>query len=82
MTKKRVTVDFDEESYYLDGEYWESWDNYGEEIADKINILLNGLNEEKEILVDVIKKADDLISRFGSNELKHQWKKAVTIKYR
>ena len=39
-TNERVTVDFDSESYYLDGEYWGSWDNYGEEMADKINELL------------------------------------------
>ena len=45
---ERVTVDFDSESYYLDGEYWESWDNYGEEMADKINELFNELQEEKE----------------------------------
>ena len=32
-TNKRVTVDFDSESYCLDGEYWESLDNYGEEMA-------------------------------------------------
>ncbi len=44
--KERVTVDFDEESYYLDGEYWTSWDNYGEEMADKINNLLNKQDEE------------------------------------
>ena len=49
-TNERVTVDFDSESYYLDGEYWESWDNYGEEMADKINELLNKLHEEKEQL--------------------------------
>ena len=47
-TNERVTVDFDSQSYYLDGEYWESWDNYGEEMADKINELLNELYEEKE----------------------------------
>ena len=47
---ERVTVDFDSESYYLDGEYWESWDNYGEEMADKINELLNKLAEEKKEL--------------------------------
>lgn len=39
--EKRVTVDFDSKSYYLDGEYWESWDNYGEEMAEKINKLLD-----------------------------------------
>lgn len=38
---KRVTVDFDSESYYLDGEYWTSWDHYGEEMADKINEVLD-----------------------------------------
>lgn len=50
MTKinERVTVDFDSESYYLDGEYWESWDNYGEEMAEKINKLLNEINNENE----------------------------------
>lgn len=47
---ERVTVDFDEQSYYLDGEYWESWDNYGEEMADKINELLNELSEENQQL--------------------------------
>ena len=50
MTKERVTVDFDEQSYYLDGEYWESWDNYGEEMADAINKLLNDLAEENQRL--------------------------------
>ena len=49
-TNERVTVDFDSQSYYLDGEYWESWDNYGEEMADKINELLNELHEENEQL--------------------------------
>jgi len=48
MTEKRVTVDFDEESYYLDGEYWESWDNYGEEMADAINELLNEESNKRE----------------------------------
>ena len=43
---QRVTVDFDEQSYYLDGEYWESWDNYGEEMAERINELLNELDKE------------------------------------
>lgn len=41
MIKERVTVNFDEESYYLDGEYWESWDSYGEEMAEEINKLLD-----------------------------------------
>ena len=49
-TNERVTVDFDEQSYYLDGEYWESWDNYGEEMADAINKLLNELAEENQQL--------------------------------
>ena len=62
MTKERVTVDFDEQSYYLDGEYWESWDNYGEEMADAINKLLNDLaeenkelkNDEKQLSIDFL----------------------------
>ena len=57
MTKKeRVTVDFDSESYYLDGEFWESWDNYGEEMANTINKLLNEqenkLNQIKKLCMD------------------------------
>ncbi len=47
---ERVTVDFDSESYYLDGEYWESWDNYGEEMADAINKEFNKLEKENEQL--------------------------------
>ena len=43
--KERVTVDFDSECYYLDGEFWTSWDNYGEEMADSINNLLNKQDE-------------------------------------
>ena len=43
--KERVTVDLDAECYYLDGEFWESWDNYGEEMADEINKLLNEQDE-------------------------------------
>lgn len=44
--KERVTVDFDSESYYLDNRYWTSFDNFGEEMADKINNLLNKQDEE------------------------------------
>lgn len=43
--KERVTVDFDEESYYLDDEFWISWDKFGEDMADKINELLNEQEE-------------------------------------
>ena len=50
MIEKRVTVDFDSESYYLDGEYWESWDNYGEEMVDAINKLLEELYDENKKL--------------------------------
>ena len=45
--KERVTVDLDAECYYLDGEFWTSWDHYGEEMADEINKLLD--EQEKEI---------------------------------
>ncbi len=50
MCEKRVTVDFDTESYYLDGEYWESWDNYGEEMADAINKEFDKLHRENKEL--------------------------------
>lgn len=49
--KERVTIDFDEKSYYLDGEYWESWDNYGEEMAEAINKELNILAEKNKELM-------------------------------
>ena len=45
-------------------------------------ILLNELHEEKEIAIDGIKIADELIKKYGSEELKHEWKKEVTVKYR
>ena len=78
--KERVTVDFDEESYYLDGEYWESWDNYGEEMAEKINELLNKQDKtikEKENLIQAknqqLEDAKQILkSRFcGSWHLTH-----------
>ena len=71
--KERVTVDFDEESYYLDGEYWESWDNYGEEMADAINKEFNKLAEENEQLKSVLKELADekgriiLLNGYGVN---------------
>ena len=68
-TNERVTVDFDSQSYYLDGEYWESWDNYGEEMADKINELLNEFHEENKKLKQSNKDAWNLI-RFIYNEIK------------
>ena len=60
---QRVTVDFDEESYYLDGEYWESWDNYGEEMADAINKEFNKLAEENEQLKSELKDYSDANAR-------------------
>lgn len=58
MVKERVTVDFDSESYYLDGKYWESWDNYGEEMADAINELLD--KEQQKVKVILRKHYKDL----------------------
>jgi len=65
---ERVTVDFDSQSYYLDGKYWESWDNYGEEMADKINELLDEVQEENQFLkekekdmLDYLKKEYDYV---------------------
>ena len=49
-----------------------------EAICDK----LNELNKEKEIAIDGIKIADELIKKYGSEELKHEWKKEVTAKYK
>ena len=58
MMTERVTVDFDEESYYLDGKYWESWDNYGEEMADAINELLD--KEQRKVAETLLKHYRDL----------------------
>jgi len=60
---ERVTVDFDSQSYYLDGEYWESWDNYGEEMADKINELLNEVQEENQFLKEKEKDMLDYLKQ-------------------
>lgn len=49
---------------------------------DEVCNLLNELYEEKEIAIDGIKIADELIKKYGSEELKHEWKKEVTVKYR
>lgn len=66
MTEKRVTVDFDEESYYLDGEYWESWDNYGEEMADAINELLNEESNKKEQENEELRKELEVYRKVAS----------------
>ena len=66
---QRVTVDFDSESYYLDGKYWESWDNYGEEMADAINKEFNKLAEENEQLnrdIDEIEKDNERLEQITS----------------
>lgn len=78
---ERVTVNFDSESYYLDGEYWESWDNYGEEMADKINELLNELHEEKEICKQAYREIkEDAIRKTEENkELKQSNKDAWNL---
>ena len=47
---ERVTVNFDEESYYLDGEYWIGWDKFGEDMADAVNKLLTDLSDENKQL--------------------------------
>ena len=50
--------------------------------AEEIVDLLNELNEEREIAIDGIKIADELIKKYGSDELKHEWEKEVIVKYR
>ena len=79
-TNERVTVDFDSQSYYLDGEYWESWDNYGEEMADKINELLNELAEENKLhkerislLSSLLDFADAIIDTRDNEKAKQVW---------
>ena len=64
--KKRVTVDFDSKSYYLDGEYWKSWDSYGEEMADEINKLLD--KQDKEIAL--LKESNEALNVCNQQVLK------------
>ena len=40
---------------------------------------LNELNDEKEIAIEGIKVANDLINRYGGDELKYKWKKEVNV---
>ena len=63
MIKKRVKVDFDSESYILDGEYWESWDNYGEEMANAINKLLD--SEKRKVIASLNLFYQAYISIYG-----------------
>lgn len=72
--KERVTVDFDSESYYLDDEYWESWDNYGEEMADAINKEFNKLSEENEQLKKDVEYWKQVASQYSNeiNVFKHK----------
>ena len=78
MTAKRFTHKEDD---------WEILDN-GEHLAyahsdyqaDKICGLLNKLHEEKEIAIEGVQIANDLIMKYGSEELKHEWQKNVRVK--
>ena len=63
IKKGRVTVDFDEESYYLDGEYWESWDSYGEEMAEEINKLLDKQDKEIKRLKCINKQLEERLDK-------------------
>ena len=60
---ERVTVDFDSESYYLDGKYWESLDDYGEEMADAINKLLD--SEKRKVITSLTLFYQAYISIYG-----------------
>ena len=71
MIKERVTVDLDAQCYYLDGEYWESWDNYGEEMADALNTLLNEQDERIKGLEKELKnrkKLNNIVEGFLLNK--------------
>ena len=83
MTKKRFRVNELAKYNYSDiGEYIDEYHTDRPLRNDILVELLNELNDEKEILFDAVKKTDDLINRFGGDELKHEWKKEVTMKYR
>lgn len=49
------------------------------EDARLLQTILNELHEEKEIAIEGIKIANDLINRYGGDELKHKWKKEVNV---
>ena len=52
--RERFKADLDDECYYLDGKYFESWDNFGEEMADKLNKFLEKENNKFEVKLDFI----------------------------
>ena len=56
-------MNFDEESYYLDGEYWESWDSYGEEMAEEINKLLDKQDKEIKRLKCINKQLEERLDK-------------------
>lgn len=73
--KERVTVDLDAQCYYLDNEFWVSWDNYGEQMAEEINKLLNKQEEEiqrlkarNEELIQIIHKIRETDIKLWEND--------------
>lgn len=80
MTVKRFTIWELNKSQIEDNVELESYICLNEREAEEVCELLNELHEERGIAIDGIKIADELINKYGSDELKHKWKKEVTIK--
>ena len=77
MTAKRFTVDDGLEDVLC----WEINDKENEEMTGgECAKLLNELHEEKEIAIEGVQIANDLIMKYGSEELKHEWQKNVRVK--
>ena len=55
-------MDLDEESYYLDGKYWTSWEHYGEEMAEEINKLLNKQDKIIEAKTQQLENVKDVLN--------------------
>lgn len=73
MTEKRFNITANEDNWL------EITDNGVNLNQLQVCDLLNELHEEKEIAIEGIKVANDLINRYGGDELKHKWKKEVNV---
>ena len=82
MTGKRFTItqDFEEHHRQIRDNGKIIMGCFLEPQAEPIVNLLNELHEEKEIAIEGIQIANDLIMKYGSEELKHEWQKNVRVK--
>lgn len=66
--KERVTVDLDAQCYYLDDEFWISWDKFGEDMAEAINKLLNEQEERIKQLETELNNYKPIIFKYDGED--------------